>query len=147
MHLYCKLRSDFLTQNILNPHCGYLTGCSTRLEGTGMLRVDKGQPIPLPCLPYPQPVTGFKTHDNHYAHRVPTCPNGFPDGATYVPLTEEMALEAMRKVAVASTYSPFSMPNTASTSRNVSNDFSFTRSNTPQSSSSFSAAYNNYTAP
>src|SRR6202522_1756321 len=83
----------------------------------------------------------------YVAQRVPTCPNGFPDGATYVPLTEEMALEAMRKVAVASTYSPFSMPNTASTSRNVSNDFSFTRSNTPQSSSSFSAAYNNYTAP
>src|ERR1700678_889091 len=74
----------------------------------------------------------------YFAHRVPTCPNGFPDGATYVPLTEKMALEAMRKVAVASTYSPFSMPNTASTSRNVSNDLSFTRSNTPQSSSSFS---------
>src|ERR1700678_2256871 len=31
--------------------------------------------------------------------------------------------------------------------RNVSNDFSFMRSNTPQSLSSFSAAYNNYTAP
>jgi hypothetical protein len=63
--LYCKLCSDFSTQNILNPHCGYLAGCSTSLEGTGMLRVDKGQPIPLPRLPYPQPVMGFKTRDNH----------------------------------------------------------------------------------
>ena len=25
----------------------------------------------------------------YVAHRVPTCPNSFPDGATYVPLTEE----------------------------------------------------------
>src|SRR5271168_100492 len=60
-----EVAMDFLTQNILNPHCGYLAGCSTCLEGTGMLRVDKGQPIPLPRLPYPQPVMGFKTRDNH----------------------------------------------------------------------------------
>jgi hypothetical protein len=49
------------SKNIPNPHGGYGTGYLTRLEGTGMLRVDKGQPIPLPSLPYPQPVTGLKT--------------------------------------------------------------------------------------
>ena len=43
------------SKNIPNLHDGYGTGYLTRLEGTGMLRVDKGQPIPLPSLPYPQP--------------------------------------------------------------------------------------------
>src|SRR5271168_3946209 len=53
--LYCKLCSDFLTQNILNPHCGYLAGCSTRLEGTGMLRVIKANPYPYPAYPTRNP--------------------------------------------------------------------------------------------
>src|ERR1700678_1487142 len=66
------------------------------------------------CLPLtPAKISLLNAHKGcrkcrrfYVAHHVPTCPNGFPDGATYVPLTEEMALEAMRKVAVAST-SPY----------------------------------------
>ena len=36
-------------------------------------------------------------------HRVPDCPNGFPDGRTYVTLTEAMALQAKNNTAIAST--------------------------------------------
>ena len=40
----------------------------------------------------------------YVAHRGQNCPYDFPDSSTYVPLTEEMAYDAMRKTAVASTY-------------------------------------------
>ena len=36
----------------------------------------------------------------YITHRVKDCPNDFPNGATYKTLTEEMALECMRRSAV-----------------------------------------------
>jgi hypothetical protein len=41
----------------------------------------------------------------YVAHQMKDCPNNFPDRATYIPLTEELAFKMMRKSVVASTYS------------------------------------------
>ena len=74
----------------------------------------------------------------YVSHRGNDCPNDFPDGNNYVPLSEDVAYDAMRKCAIASTYSgppPDHSHNTVMTS-------------TPQlPSSSFSNAYNGYFAP
>jgi hypothetical protein len=86
-----------------------------------------------------------KCRQFYVGHRVATCPNGFPDGATYVPLTEEVAFEAMRKLAVASTYTPVNPTNSISHHR--STDFQFSTPSVPSQSSSFSAAYSSFTAP
>jgi hypothetical protein len=76
-------------------------------------------------------------------HKGADCPHDFPDGATYIPLTEEVAYEAMRKQAIASTYSGSSMDNTL-----APRVPSVPPSQHPQqSSSSFSNAYNNFFAP
>ena len=88
----------------------------------------------------------------YMGHRVATCPHGFPDGATYCMLTEDMAITAMQKLAVASMYSDPSFANN-STSSSVfhPSDFNF---NMPRASdcnttstSSFSSSYNSYIAP
>ena len=74
----------------------------------------------------------------YVSHRGNDCPNDFPDGNNYVPLSEDVAYDAMCKCAIASTYSgppPDHSHNTVMTS-------------TPQlPSSSFSNAYNGYFAP
>ena len=78
----------------------------------------------------------------YVSHRGGDCPNDFPDGATYVPLSEDVAYEEMRKCAVASTYS-------GPPSGSSSGSHNVLVPPTPQlsSSSSFSNAYNSYFAP
>ena len=88
-----------------------------------------------------------KCRQFYVSHRGHNCPFDFPDGANYVPLTEEAAYEAMRKTAVASTYnlpvpSNDNMPVVQSSHLQLS-----TLPPSAQSSSSFSNAYNNYFAP
>lgn len=81
-----------------------------------------------------------KCQQFYISHRGSDCPYDFPNGATYVPLTEDAAFEAMRKLAIASTY------NGSSSSNKISNTRTCGPSPIP-SSSSFSNAYNNYFAP
>ena len=47
----------------------------------------------------------------YVSHRGFACPNDFPNGTNYVPLSKEMAFEAMRKFAVASTFNGSSSDN------------------------------------
>jgi hypothetical protein len=79
----------------------------------------------------------------YVAHRVKDCPNDFPDGATYVPLTEDLAFETMRSSAVASTYTT---PSTQS-QHVVAETSDFNFPSRRQTSSSFSNAYTSYNAP
>jgi hypothetical protein len=46
-----------------------------------------------------------KCRQFYVSHRGNDCPNDFPDGTNYVPLSEDVAYEEMRKKAIASTYS------------------------------------------
>lgn len=77
----------------------------------------------------------------YVSHRGFDCPNDFPDGSNYVPLSEDMAFEAMRRLAVASTYGRPSIDH------NLPINHTAHIPQTTQSSSSFSNAYNNYFAP
>ena len=80
----------------------------------------------------------------YVSHRGFACPNDFPDGTNYVPLSEEMAFEAMRKLAVASTFNGSFSDNSpviiTTHSPSVLQQPSFP-------SSSFSNAYNTFFAP
>ena len=78
----------------------------------------------------------------YVSHRGNECPNDFPDGATYVPLSEDVAYDAMRKCAIASTYSGPPPETSPSTHNAVMPPLSQL-----PSSSSFSSAYNGYFAP
>ena len=51
-------------------------------------------------------------------HRVPDCPNDFPDPDNYVTLTESMALQSMANAAIASTYNGGN-PSASSSSTNT----------------------------
>jgi hypothetical protein len=91
-----------------------------------------------------------KCRQFYVSHRGHNCPNEFPDGATYVPLSEDMAVDAMRKCAIASTY------NSAPSSYDFSGNASHTaptpyahaqHSQQTMPSSSFSNAYNSFFAP
>ena len=46
----------------------------TRSEGTGTLRVDNVQPVPLPQRTLPVTRAGFATRDNHYLYPNPGKP-------------------------------------------------------------------------
>ena len=84
----------------------------------------------------------------YVSHRGHNCPNDFPDGATYVPLSEDVAVDAMRKVAVASTYNGGSTD--SSTSRNAHIPYPQNQHHECQQalpSSSFSNAYSSFFAP
>ena len=78
----------------------------------------------------------------YVSHRGNACPNDFPDGTNYIPLSEDVAFEAMRKLAIASTYSGALPDNTL----NVHNTLVPSIPQQP-ASSSFSNAYNNFFAP
>ena len=80
----------------------------------------------------------------YVSHKGLNCPNDFPDGRNYVPLSEDMAFEAMRKLAVASTFSGPSSENSPViiTTHTLS---SLQHSSLPLSS--FSNAYNSFFAP
>ena len=56
-------------------------------------------------------------------HRVPDCPNDFPNPETYTTLTEDMALQAMASAAIASTYN--NIPGPSSTSNNTITPFTY----------------------
>ena len=76
----------------------------------------------------------------YISHRGGDCPNNFPERATYFPLSEDMAYDAMRKCAIASTYSR--PPDSSAVTRGALVPLP------PQlSSSSFSNAYNSYFVP
>ena len=80
----------------------------------------------------------------YVSHKGINCPFDFPDGTNYVPLSEEMAFEAMRKLAVASTFSGTLSENSPViiTTHTPSN---LQHSSLP--SSSFSNAYTSFFAP
>jgi Aspartyl protease len=83
-----------------------------------------------------------KCRQFYVSHRGNACPNDFPDGSNYVPLSEDVTFKAMRKLAIASTYS--GPPNdNPSFSRNAP---ALSHAQQPMSSS-FSNAYNNFFAP
>lgn len=83
-----------------------------------------------------------KCRQFYVSHRGNDCPNDFPDGSNYVPLSEDVAYEEMRKKAVASTYTapPPDIPRVRRTSNVLENP-------QRQASSSFSSAYNGFFAP
>ena len=91
----------------------------------------------------------------YVSHRGHNCPNDFPDGTTYVPLSEDVAVDAMRKVAVASTYNGGSTSynggsTDSSTSRNAHIPYPQNQHHECQQalpSSSFSNAYSSFFAP
>jgi hypothetical protein len=89
-----------------------------------------------------------KCRQFYVSHRGNACPNDFPDGSNYVPLSEDVAYDAMRKKAVASTYSGPSTFNAPPVDNAPTTRTSFVASNSHQpASSSFSSAYNSFFAP
>ena len=81
----------------------------------------------------------------YVSHRGTDCPNDFPDGAMYTPLSEETAFEAMRKLAVASTYGGTTMTTNSNVPARERQPSFSTQPRIPQSS--FSDSYNSYFAP
>ena len=83
----------------------------------------------------------------YVSHRGQNCSYDFPDGATYVPLTEEVAYEAMRKTAVASTYAPSAPSHDTLSAIQGTSHHHLSIAQPSQPSSSLSNAYSSYFAP
>ena len=82
-----------------------------------------------------------KCRQFYVSHRGANCPNDFPDGTDYVPLSEDLACQAMRKQAIASTFSSSSDSLPPARQSLAPNQLQIA------STSSFSNAYNGFFAP